>query len=145
MKYSQIVAYVRKIGHFDTEEEAENAICVVARAFAQRLSEKAASKMASQLPGEIASTMTAVSGHGEFGLLDFFNRIAQNLAIGQAEAFHHAEVVLSVLQDALPTEILERVFAGLDPEFRNFLNASAVLDKREGFSLTKAAVRLSGK
>lgn len=144
MKYSQIVEFVQKIGHFETEE-TEDIIRVVCAAFAQRLSEKAAQKMASQLPKELALVMTSVSGHETFGFPEFFDRIAENLGIDKSSAMHHAEVVLCVLQDAVPTEILERVFSELDPEFIKFLNASAALDKRERFTLTKAPVRLSGK
>ncbi len=142
MKYSRILAHVQKIGHFRSVEDAEKAVHAVSAVLAARIGQEEAKKMASQLPKEIAADMYLASGHETFGLQEFFNRVAGKLGAGPAEALHHAEVVLGVLQDAVPTEILETVFAGLDPEYRKFLNASAVLGKREGLSLQKAAFRL---
>ena len=142
MKYSQMLAYVQKIGHFVSEEEAERALLAVSAVLAARISPEGAQKMASQMPKDVASVMSAVSEHDTFALQEFFNRIAGKVGVDQAKAMHHAEVVLGVLQDAMPTEILEVVFSGLDPEYRKFLNASALLGKREGLSLARAAFRL---
>ncbi len=148
MKYSQVLAHVQKIGHFGSAEDAEKAVLAVSFALAVRVGREIAKKMASQMPKEIASAMSSASGHETFGLQEFFNRVAEKMSatssgrVSPAEAMHHAEAALAVLQDAMPTEVLEAVFSGLDAEYRKFLDASAVLGKREGLSLQKAAFRL---
>ena len=142
MKYTEMLAHVQKIGHFGSTEDAGKAIHAVSGVLARRISQKEAQKMASQMPKEVASVMSSVSEHEVFGLQDFFSRIAEEMGIDSAEAMHHAEVVLGVFQDALPTEILEGVFSELGPDYQKFLNASAILSKREGLSLSKAAFRL---
>lgn len=138
MKYSLMTELVRKAGRFGTPEEAERAIKAVAEVLACRLSADGSHRLASQLPKEVAAAMNCASEHGNFGLPEFFDRVAEKLGIEPAPAMHHAEAALAVLQDAVPTEVWERVFRELDPEYIRFLNSTAVTGKREGFVLSRA-------
>lgn len=133
MRYRQIVEHVQKIAGFKAPEDAQKAISAVSEALAERLSGGLMRKVASQLPKEISSVMDSVPRHEVFGLQEFFNLVAGKLGTAPAEAMHHAEAVLAVLQDAAPVEIWEQVYPELDPEYRKFIDSSAVTGKREGF------------
>lgn len=69
---------------------------------AERLDEGAATNVAGQLPREVKDYLTGHGAAQQFGLDEFYERVAQKEGVERPEAVHHARAVLSVVDEAAP-------------------------------------------
>jgi uncharacterized protein (DUF2267 family) len=100
--------------------QAEAASQVVLAALGERLSEKEATDLASQLARELKPTLLNVPGHGRpISAGDFVRLVAEREPVTERAARLHAQAVLSTVREAVDRGELADILAELwgDPEY----------------------------
>lgn len=100
--------------------QAQLAIQATLTTLAERITGGEASKLASQLPAELKTSLEAKSEEEaaeDFSLEEFHRRVAEREDVDQAKATVHASVVMSTLREAVTGGEVEDVRSQLPDEF----------------------------
>ncbi|MDB4995548.1 MAG: hypothetical protein JWM74_2980 [Myxococcaceae bacterium] len=104
----------------ETTAEARRAIGATLRTLAERLSPEIVSRLASELPRELAMqlrTPRSTAGHvRSFAANELYARVARREGVTVGFAREHAQAVCTTVARALPEEIVEAVRRDLDPD-----------------------------
>jgi uncharacterized protein (DUF2267 family) len=119
MNYDTFVERVRQKTGLD-RDHAEVAIQSVLSALGERLSEKEARDLASELPRELKPTLENVPGHGRrYRADDFVRLVGDRERVAEPAARLHTRAVLSTMSEAVSRGELADILAEMwaDPEF----------------------------
>jgi uncharacterized protein (DUF2267 family) len=119
MNYDTFVERVRQKTGLD-RDHAEVAIQSVLSALGERLSEKEARDLASELPRELKPTLENVPGHGRrYRADDFVRLVGDRERVAEPAARLHTQAVLSTMSEAVSRGELADILAEMwaDPEF----------------------------
>lgn len=131
MEYQTFVRAVEDRTGLSTAEEVDDATGATLVTFSERIPDEEARDLASQLPDEVGSYLTAADGSESFGFDEFVTRVLERESVTEMDerdaATEHAQAVVAVLLDAVTSEesddVLsyltrdyERLFEGVDPE-----------------------------
>lgn len=127
MTHKQFVQRVQWVGHFDSESLAERAVRAVLVILARRLTAEKAGRLWRSLPPGLELSARHEKEHEIFSLDEFLDMVAEHEGVTYAAAEHHAEAVLGVLQENLPSRQTEEIFSHLPADYADFLMRSREL------------------
>lgn len=124
MQHDEFIGQVQARARLDSRGAGEQATRATLETLAQRLAGGLPSNLASQLPPEIGLHLTRSDDVEQFGLQEFYERVAERQSPGTdlPQAAFHARVVLSVLDEALQGDLLGRVKDQLPDEYRELFS-----------------------
>ncbi|RJQ67017.1 DUF2267 domain-containing protein [Pseudonocardiaceae bacterium YIM PH 21723] len=111
MQEQEIVAAVRELTGLDDADRAADATRATLSVLGQRLPGDGIQELADQLPPGIAEALPSTGGGEEFGVEEFYRRVAETEGgdVTADGAREHARAVVAVLKD----EVGEATFDGL--------------------------------
>jgi uncharacterized protein (DUF2267 family) len=127
MTYAELIAKVRGRGAFGSDDEAERALVVSARVLGEVLSADEAEAVARALPEALAARVRSATSPRAADVADLFERVARREGVRASIGTEHAQIVLQVLGEALPTSVRARLQKHLGPSFGQLLEPPAVL------------------
>jgi len=117
MKYKVFLGKVQEGAHLASLEEAVAAARGALSVLGQRLTAEERSDLAAQLPEEIGTYMSGEEPAERFDLDEFYRRVSEREGVDIPDAVHHAQVVVSVLEEAVSGGEWEDVRGQLPGEF----------------------------
>jgi uncharacterized protein (DUF2267 family) len=117
MTYGELVAEVQRRGPFETLDEAERALAVIARVLGERLLAEEAVAVAGALPEPIAGRLRGAGYERDFDVDELYHRVARGEGVGRAFGVEHAQAGCQVLGEALPEDVRLRLQKHLGPAF----------------------------
>ncbi len=90
-------------------EEAERTVRVVLGVIGERLSWPALQALAEDLPASLSALLPGVASHEEFGLAEFYSRVARREDVQLGFAVEHASVVCQAVAETLSPAALYRL------------------------------------
>jgi uncharacterized protein (DUF2267 family) len=109
MEHDEFVGLVQERARLASSGEAERAIHATLNILRRQLLDDQAEHLAAQLPLEIATYLREDATSSSFGLYEFFRRVARLEGVILQDAVHHARAVISVLQEAVAPDAMQRV------------------------------------
>lgn len=113
MDYDTFIGEVQNRAQLPSREAAVRTTRITLETFSERIEPAAAENIAAQLPDEIGRHLAKVEVVERFDWDDFVDRIVEkggyNPEDEQADAVHHARVVIDVVDDAVSESILADV------------------------------------
>ncbi|MBD3182446.1 DUF2267 domain-containing protein [Candidatus Poribacteria bacterium] len=119
MKYDDFIKEVQTRGRLSSQGEAVQAIRATLEVLGQRITQKEAEHLASELPQEIGVYLRDAGDTERFDLDEFFERVnkIEKSSVDLAESVHHARAVISVVKDAISEGEINDILAQLPDEF----------------------------
>ena len=125
MKYKEFLGEVHQKAHLAEVGEAVTATRATLEVLAQRLTEDERANLGAQLPEEIGLFL-AIDGEAErFGLEEFYHRVSEKEGVDYPQSVHHAQVVFTVMRDAISRGEWEDVQAQLPAEYLKIWKAGS--------------------
>ncbi|QCS45082.1 DUF2267 domain-containing protein [Natrinema versiforme] len=113
MDYDTFLGEVQSRGQLSSREDAVTATRITLETLSQRIEPGQAENLAAQLPREIGIFLTDVDTVERFEWDEFIDRIVEKGNYSpedeQADAVHHARVVLDVVDDAITDNAIENL------------------------------------
>ncbi|SFQ65369.1 Uncharacterized conserved protein, DUF2267 family [Amycolatopsis arida] len=127
MKEHDIVAKVREIAGLEDNDHAAAATRATLEVLAQRLAGREPHDLAAQLPPAIAEALPDTGSGEEFGLGEFYRRVAaaEGRDCTLDGAREHARAVVAVIRQTVTEGELDDLVAQLPQEYRHDLLATA--------------------
>lgn len=127
MKHDQFIGLVQDRARLDSRGAAESAARATLETLAERLAGGLPESIGDQLPPEIGRHLTSDSVE-PFGINEFWQRVAdrETGSVDLPDAAFHARAVLSVVDEAITGDQLERAKDQLTPEYADLFDFSFV-------------------
>ena len=113
MDYNTFLGEVQNRGQLSSSEDAVTATRITLETLSQRIEPGQAENLAAQLPREIGIFLTDVDTVERFEWDEFIDRIVEKGNYSpedeQADAVHHARVVMDVVDDAVTDNAIENL------------------------------------
>jgi uncharacterized protein (DUF2267 family) len=109
MKYDEFVGEVQRRAHLVTLDDAVKATGATLETLAERLPYEEARILAGELPHGLRHYVAQAATDQDFGLDEFFNRVAAREDADVDAATLHARVVMAVLRNAISPGTLAKV------------------------------------
>lgn len=113
MDYDTFLGEVQSRGQLSSREDAVTATRITLETLSQRIEPGQAENLAAQLPREIGIFLTDVDTVERFEWDEFIDRIVEKGNYSpedeQADAVHHARVVIDVVDDAITDNAIENL------------------------------------
>ncbi|MEF8871415.1 MAG: DUF2267 domain-containing protein [Haloarculaceae archaeon] len=115
---------VQDEGDFESQSDAREATEAVFRTFGERIAKGEAEDIAAFVPQEFRGWLLAGESESaaEFGLDEFFDRVAERGDISKERAREWSEAVFDALAEQAPARELARVGVQLPPEYKTIMN-----------------------
>lgn len=124
MQHDEFVGLVQQRARLDSRGAAQRAIKATLETLAERLAGGAPSNLGAQLPQPIGSHLDREGDAEQFGIDEFYRRVAERESegVGEPEAVFHAKAVLSVVREAIQGRSFDDAIAQLPDEFADLLD-----------------------
>lgn len=124
MQHDEFVGLVQQRARLDSRGAAQQAIKATLETLAERLAGGAPGNIAAQLPQPIRDHLEREGGAEQFGVDEFYRRVAEreSAGTGEPQAVFHAKAVLSVVGEATQGNVFEDVIDQLPDEFADLLD-----------------------
>ncbi len=132
MDYLEFIKEVKIRAQIATQDEAEDAACATLDVLGQRLTSKKASNLAAQLPEQMTECLKQVPNAEEFGISEFYSRVAEREGVDVNVAAEHARAVAYVLKEAIDRTEFEEIISVLPYEYDELFGVHRV--ERTGIS-----------
>lgn len=113
MDYDTFLGEVQNRGQLSSREDAVTTTRIALETLSQRIEPGQAENLAAQLPREIGIFLTDVDSVERFEWDEFIDRIVEKGNYSpedeQADAIHHARVVMDVVADAITDDAIENL------------------------------------
>lgn len=129
MKYKEFLGEVHARAHLAELEEAVKATRATFEVFRTRLTKDERDDLKAQLPEEIGIFLSYEGEVERFGLDEFYRRVQEREGVDMPDAIHHAQAVISVLDDAVSRGELKDIKAQLPEEFTPLFNGDTLQDQ----------------
>ncbi|MEU0114646.1 DUF2267 domain-containing protein [Streptomyces bobili] len=119
MKRDEFLARVRERGEYNSQDEAQQITEQVLDVLSERISPGEVKDLASQLPGPFGQKLTAVEREQaeNFGIEEFYRRVAERTGARPRTAQWDASSVLSTVADAVSGGELNQVISQLPSSY----------------------------
>lgn len=119
MKHDEFIGHVQQRARLDSRGAAEQATRATLETLAERLAGGQPDNLAAQLPPEIGLHLQRGSDTEQFGVQEFYQRVAarEDPGVQLPEAVFHAKAVMSVVREAVTGGVLDKVRDQLPEEF----------------------------
>jgi len=119
MQFEQFSGEVQQRARLATQGEAMRAICATLETLGERLFGEEARHLAAELPAGIGAYLRLAPAKETFELEEFYRRVAEREGAGVdlPQATHHAQAVVSVLQEAVSAGEMNDVRAQLPADY----------------------------
>lgn len=131
MKYQEFIRRLMMLGGFDSEEQAMKLVGATAETLCERLPDGQTECMAAGLPPEVGKLFEekqAKSGE-EFSIDEFMERVSRRAGEPIGKSVRHVRAVAEVIQEAVPAEVMNEVYATLPYDIRQLFDAGPPLDE----------------
>ncbi len=132
MGYEEFVNLVKERAHLQSDRDALVATEATLKTLGERLTEREAAQLATQLPPEIGRFLTVVDTNKSFDLETFYENVSRRESIGQPISREHARAVLSVVEETVTPGELQDVLAQLPEEYLTLFTFGSDWRKLEG-------------
>ncbi len=132
MQPSEFIEKVQQRAQVTSRQEAHTAIEATLKTLGERLPEKEAADLATELPPAIGRFLTVVDTDKDFDLEKFYENVSQRESLGQPISRDHARAVLSVLVEAVPPGELQDMLNQLPEEYMSLFTFGSDRRKIEG-------------
>lgn len=130
MKDEEFVEQLQQRAHLGSRGEAVVAIRATLETLADRIPQRTAHHLAFQLPAELGESLRL--GMVEpFGIDEFIERIAAREKVKPSAAAFHARVVISMVTEVVPQEIMFKVRRELPEEFETLFLPKLVTETEQ--------------
>lgn len=124
MKHDEFIGHVQQRARLDSRGAAEQATRATLETLAERLAGGQPDNLAAQLPPEIGLHLQRGSDTEQFGVQEFYQRVAasEDPGVQLPEAVFHAKAVMSVVREAVTGGVLDKVRDQLPEEFADLFD-----------------------
>lgn len=122
MQYDELIRAVSSRAGIPSEQ-AERATRATLQTLAERVSEDAASGLASELPEDLEDALRVGSNGQGFDLREFSRRVSEREGVTASEGERHAGAVLATLRDAVTEQRFAALVRQLPEDFRELMAA----------------------
>jgi len=129
MKYKDFLGEVHARAHLAELEEAVKATRATLEVFGIRLTKDERDNLKAQLPEEIGIYLAYGGEVERFGLDEFYRRVQEREGVDMPDTIHHAQAVISVLDDAVSRGELKDIKAQLPEDFSPLFNGDTLQDQ----------------
>ncbi|HEX2911847.1 MAG TPA: DUF2267 domain-containing protein [Chloroflexia bacterium] len=144
MDYNQFVKQVQARAELESPSQAVNAIQATLLTLRERLAGNEANNLASQLPSELQGFLPPKANTEEtpdYGIDEFFNRVAGREGVTDEEASKHARAVMRTVAEAASGGELTDIGTQLPPEYGLlFYTGGGFLGQESNWDTTPPAV-----
>lgn len=128
MKYDEFIKHVQSFSQVDSLDEVKRAVRATLQTLAERIPGNEASKLAEQLPEEMAVHFRGREGQtgSAFSLKDFYRRVSDKEGIDPAAAVVHVRSVFAVLNSAVVPADFGEVQTTLTEDYEELFAAPSV-------------------
>ena len=125
MKYHEFINRVQKLANFRTEGEAMSIVSATAKTLSERLPRDQVQAIAENLPSEVRHmfSMRGAPPPEEFSVDEFFRRVSERAHEQVKDTVREVRAVAEVIQEAVPAEVMNRVYDTLPYELRQLFEA----------------------
>jgi uncharacterized protein (DUF2267 family) len=109
MTYRELIARMRSLCAFGSDEEAERALAVSARVLGEVLAVDEAEAVAKALPEALARCVRGAEPRPALGLAEVYGRVARREGVRFGFGAEHAQVAFQIVGEALPEEVRARL------------------------------------
>ncbi|MCL6583732.1 MAG: DUF2267 domain-containing protein [bacterium] len=117
MRYQEFIEQVKKLGGFESLDEAAKVTEATLETLSERLSRKEREDLAAQLPKELKEYFLKGRDTERFLLEDFYSRVSARAAVRYHRAVEQAQAVMQVLREAVSPGELEDILSELPDEY----------------------------
>jgi uncharacterized protein (DUF2267 family) len=117
MKYNAFVTEVQKRLELATQGDAVRASRAVLTSLGERLQADEATDLASPLPMEIDRYLRAADSGQRFSFEEYLDRVGEREGVETRTALHHAQRVVELVSEVVPSGELKQVRAQLPADF----------------------------
>lgn len=126
MEFSKFINLVRDRASIATDTEAQTACCATLKVLAERISENKALALSDRVPSEFAECLREEQYGQQFGLKEFYRRVADREGSSPEVAEVHARAVIDVLKQSVPTNEITGILSELPIEYDELFMISRV-------------------
>ncbi|EKU96453.1 hypothetical protein Lepto7375DRAFT_0451 [Leptolyngbya sp. PCC 7375] len=125
MKYDEFIKHVQSFSQVESLDEVKRAVRATLQTLAERVPGHEASKLAEQLPREMATHFQGREGQpgNAFSLKEFYRRVSDREHIDPAAAVVHVRAVFAVLNSAIVPADFGEVQATLTEDYEELFAA----------------------
>jgi len=117
MKYNAFVTEVQQRLELATQGDAVRASRAVLTSLGERLQADEATDLASPLPMEIDRYLRAADSGQRFSFEEYLDRVGEREGVETRTALHHAQRVVELVSEVVPSGELKQVRAQLPADF----------------------------
>jgi len=117
MKYNAFVTEVQQRLELATQGDAVRASRAVLTSLGERLQADEATDLASPLPMEIDCYLRAADSGQRFSFEEYLDRVGEREGVETRTALHHAQRVVELVSEVVPSGELKQVRAQLPADF----------------------------
>jgi len=117
MKYNAFVTEVQQRLELATQGDAVRASRAVLTSLGERLQADEATDLASPLPMEIDRYLRAADSGPRFSFEEYLDRVGEREGVETRTALHHAQRVVELVSEVVPSGELKQVRAQLPADF----------------------------
>ena len=128
MKYDEFIKHVQSFSQVESLDEVKRAVRATLQTLAERIPGNEASKLAEQLPEEMATHFQGREGQSGnvFSLKEFYRRVSDRENIDPAAAVVHVRAVFAVLNSAVIPADFGEVQTTLTEDYEDLFAAPSV-------------------
>lgn len=126
MEFSKFISMVRDRASIATDTEAETACCATLKALAERISGDKAQTLADRVPTEFAECLRGEQYGQQFGLKEFYQRVADREGVSPDVAAEHVRAVIDVVKETLSANEVMDIMSELPVEYDELFAISRV-------------------
>ncbi len=128
MKYDEFIKHVQSFSQVESLDEVKRAVRATLQTLAERIPGNEASKLAEQLPEEMATHFQGREGQtgSPFALKEFYRRVSDKEGIDPAAAVIHVRAVFAVLNSAVIPADFSEVQTTLTEDYEELFAAPSV-------------------
>ncbi len=117
MQFSTFIDRVRRRAGLKSDKEAAYIAEATLETLGERLGGEARKRFTAPMPDKLKAVATRREVHRQFSLEEFYTVVAARTGISRENAVMCARVVVSALQNELPSEVLEYIENALPEEY----------------------------
>ena len=125
MREQEFIGRLNRLGGFGSKDEAMKVLSATAATMWERLPDGQMECLAAALPAGIAAAFEKPAGtRGEsFSVEEFMSRVSRRAEEPMQQTVRHVRAVAEVIQEAVPAEVMNEVYATLPYDIRQLFYA----------------------
>lgn len=126
MQYDNLISAVRESAHIAEHDVADRAVRSTLTVLGQRVAGGQGANLAAQLPGDLGDMFPADAPGERFDLAEFYQRVAEQEGVTEAQARQHARATMAAVTVAVTDGEVDALTSQLPDEYADLMQSENV-------------------